>query len=202
MDQHIIGLFAYKINLNSWLYYLKRRGHWPSTLYQKEEYVLCVLLPVALPSLLPLYRYACTHAAHTHTHHNKYKLTEMTMNLLCPCQSTSQHEINTQSDYIRRARCNIWTPIRLSDNHSRIIFRIHSFTMLVLYSLQTEGKQILSRNSQRPRLISVWYLFAMRISFQAAESRQAPARLNLPHRNEIRKIIICFCWTLGEGHHI
>lgn len=79
----------------------------------------------------------CTHML---THHNN-KLTEMTTNLFRPCRSICRHKINTQSDWIRRAWWNIWPPIRLSDNHPRIIFRIHSFTMLFFFHPKSKLKE-------------------------------------------------------------
>lgn len=125
----------------------------------------------------------------------KYLDTQI-MNLLCPCQSTSWYKINSQLDCIRRAQCNIWTTIRMSDNHARIIFRIHVITMLLLCS-----------TNWRKRLISGLHLFAMSFSFHIAESRQVPVQHNLQHWWEWIKEGatvggFSFCWSLGEGHSI
>lgn len=93
----------------------------------------------------------------------------MTANNYCLCQSTSRFKINMQSDWIRMARCNIWTPIKNSQC---------SFLLL--------------RNSptihvRRTRLISGCHLFAMSFLFQATESGQDPVRLDLRHGQEWNK---------------
>ncbi len=138
-------------------------------------------------ALLSLYK------VYMHTHMLLHKHTATSTNWLKrqwssfrPCQSTSRHKVNTQSDWIRRAGCNIWTPIRLSESLENNHKFIRSHGSFFFYSLQTEGKPVLSRKSptirvRRHWLISGWHLFAMRYSFQAAETRQAPVRLNLQH---------------------
>lgn len=76
----------------------------------------------------------CLSCTHANTHPSQQAQTDWNGNEPRPCQSTGRHEINTQSAWIRRAWCNIWTPIRLSDNHSRIISRIYRFLFTTKWS--------------------------------------------------------------------
>lgn len=170
-----------------------------------KQYLLSTQHPLPshsfLPSsaLLPLHK-VCTHThthANTHTHGNKYKPDRNDNEPLSPLSI----DRSTRNQYAIRlnlgewgAWCNICTWISWVTGAPQNNLQNSSVNNALFFSFyflsSTNWRKSCLENSPishnmcewgRPRLISGRHLFAMRFSFQAAESRQAPVRLNLQH---------------------